>query len=359
MSALSAHGRWPMSSPQTLQVHRGVRSEQPIIVAVDFTVLGPALGGCRITTYPSWRDSVADAARLAAAMTEKAALAGLDHGGGKTVVALDPATAAEFSGPRRRDLLHDIGDVVQSFDGRYWTGPDVGSSPRDMAVIGERTPYVLCRPEGAGGSGDSSEPTAAGVIACIDAVRQHVLGRPLFETSAAVVGLGNVGLLVARHLARAGAQLVVSDIDASRRQLVEDRGAQWLDPDEALLADVDILVPAALGGVLTARTVPRLRCSAIVGPANNQLDDDSSAGLLHARGIIWAPDTVVSAGGIVAATARELRHLSVADTDALLAGIGARLASILTQARQRDVSPLHVAREHAHSRLSQYPTPTA
>lgn len=181
--------------------------------------------------------------------------------------------------------------------------------------------------------------------------------RPLFQTSAAIIGLGHVGLLVAEHLAQAGAHLVVSDIDASQRELAERWDAQWLDPDDALRADVDILVPAAVGGILTAATVERLRCRAIVGPANNQLDRDSTADLLHTRGIVWAPDTVVSAGGIVAATAREIRHFSAVDTDTLLTGIGDRLETILTDAARRGISPLRIARGHARDRLQQHQAP--
>jgi len=319
-------------------MERGSRTGQPIVIAVDSTVLGPALGGCRIRPYASWSDGVADAVRLAAAMTEKAALAGLQHGGGKTVVALDSSTAAEFTGPRRAELLHDVGDLVRTLDGEYLTCPDVGTSPEDMAVIGQRTPFVFCRPERAGGSGDSSGPTAAGVLSCIEAVRRSVLAnRPLPLTSVSIVGLGHVGLLVARILAEAGARLVVSDIDPSRREVAETLGAEWLDVDSALRADVDVLVPAAVGGILTAATAVDLRCRAIVGPANNQLDADRTADLLHVRGIVWAPDTVVSAGGIVAATAQEVRHLDAARTRSLLDGIGTRLEAILLEAAQRNV----------------------
>jgi len=285
-------------------------------------------------------------------MTEKAALADLDHGGGKTVVALDQVSAARVVDSGRRELLYDIGDVVQSLQGRYWTGPDVGSSPEDMAVISERTEYVFCRPERVGGSGDSSAPTAAGVLACIHAVRQHVLvGQPLNRTSFAIVGLGHVGQLLAENLAAAGAQLTVSDIDPSRRELAERWHAQWLEPDETLLAEVDVLVPAAVGGVFTPATVAGLRCRAIVGPANNQLDTDSTAQLLHARNITWAPDTIVSAGGIVAATAHELHHRSNTEIDRLLARIGERLADTLAEARKQDQPPLHVARRRLQTRL--------
>ncbi|HWO69047.1 MAG TPA: Glu/Leu/Phe/Val dehydrogenase dimerization domain-containing protein [Umezawaea sp.] len=338
--------------PEVVRIERGTRSGQMIIVCVDSTRLGPALGGCRIKAYPTWRDGLTDALWLSSAMTEKAALAGLAHGGGKTVVALDPATAAEFTGPRRADLLADVADVVAGFDGGYSTGPDIGSTPQDMIAIGRGTTRALCRPESAGGSGDSSGPTAAGVIASIDAVRHHVLGgRPLGSLSFSLLGLGHVGTLVGDHLAAAGARLVATDIDPSRRPVAVRWGATWTEPGDALFADVDIVVPSAVGGLLTPTTVPRLRCRAIVGAANNQLDTDSTADLLHERGIRWAPDTVVGAGGIVSAVARELDGASPEEADRRVRDIGRRLGEILTAAASHDTAPLHEARRRARDLL--------
>jgi glutamate dehydrogenase/leucine dehydrogenase len=339
--------------PESLRAERGSRTGQPIIISVDSTTLGPALGGCRIMSYASWSDGLTDALRLSSAMTEKAALAGLEHGGGKTVVALNAAAELDFTGPRRGELLADIGDLVDSFGGRYIIGPDIGSSPADMAVIGERTRHVFCRPKSAGGSGDSSGPTAAGVIASIEAVRRQVLNRrPLSEVSFSVIGLGHVGRLVGEHLAASGARLVASDIDTTRRHLAERWNAQWREPGDALRAEVDVLVPAAVGGILSPATVPGLRCHAIVGPANNQLDVDATAKLLHERGIVWAPDTVVSAGGIVAAVAQEVGHKSARESAELVRGIGDRLADILAEADREDVAPLDVARRHADRLLT-------
>ncbi|WP_229372788.1 Glu/Leu/Phe/Val dehydrogenase dimerization domain-containing protein [Umezawaea beigongshangensis] len=338
--------------PEAVRVQRGARTGQMIVVSIDSTRLGPALGGCRIRSYPTWQDGLADALRLSAAMTEKAALAGLAHGGGKTVVALDAGSAAEFTGPRRGELLADVADLVESFDGGYLTGPDVGSAPQDMIEIGRGTSRALCRPESAGGSGDSSGPTATGVIASIDAVREHVLGgRPLESLSFSLLGLGHVGALVGEHLAAAGARLVVTDVDTSRRALAERWGATWNEPDEALTADVDVVVPCAVGGFLTPETVPALRCRAIVGAANNQLDADSTADLLHARGICWAPDTVVSAGGIVSAVSREVHGASPDEADLLVRDIGRRLGEVLAAAASRDVPPLHEARRRVRELL--------
>ncbi len=332
-------------APEQVRVERGARTDQTIIIGVDSTTLGPALGGCRITTYPTWRDGLTDALRLSAAMTEKAALAGLAHGGGKTVVALAESTAAHWTGPLRADLLADVGDLIERLDGRYVTGPDIGSGPDDMAVIGRRTRHVLCRPESAGGSGDSSGPTAAGVTSCLRVVCEHVWpGRDLASLRFAVLGLGHVGTLVGAHLAAAGARLAVTDIDPARRALADRWGATWIDPHDALGADVDVLVPAAVGAVLTPAAVARLRCRAVVGPANNQLDDDATADLLHARAICWAPDTVVSAGGIVASVARELPRASPAEAARRVPAIGRRLRDIRPAAAAAGVPPQREAR---------------
>ncbi len=342
--------------PEAVRIERGTRSGQMIIVSVDSTRLGPALGGCRIKAYPTWRDGLTDALRLSAAMTQKAALAGLANGGGKTVVALDASTANNFTGVRRPELLADVGDLVESFGGKYLTGPDLGTSPEDMEVMGRSTAHVLCRPEAVGGSGDSSGPTALGVLASIEAVRQHLFPhRALRSLSFAILGLGHVGTLIGARLAARGARLTVTDTDPARRGTARSWGATWLEPAEALFAEVDIVVPAAVGGILRPETVAGLRCAAIVGAANNQLDADSTAELLHSRGICWAPDTVVSAGGIVAAVARELRHASVAVANRQVRDIGHRLGELLATAASRNTTPLYEAQRRVATLLTAAP----
>ncbi|WP_035858430.1 Glu/Leu/Phe/Val dehydrogenase family protein [Cryptosporangium arvum] len=294
-----------MFTHEELHVRAGRRTGLPIVVAIHSTALGQALGGCRLWHYDDWRDGVEDALRLSAAMTAKNALAGLANGGGKTVVPLPPGLTLDAGA--RRDLLHDVGDAVAALDGRYGTGPDVGTGADDMVVIGERTPHVFCRPVAHGGSGSSSPGTAAGVIAALRATVARLDGRAdLGGHTFAVVGLGSVGADVARRLAAAGAHLVVSDVRTEAKALADELGASWTSPEDALTAEVDVVTPAALGGVLTPDLVPRLRCRAIVGPANNQLSSPEVAGLLHERGVLWAPDYVASAGGIVHAIASEL-----------------------------------------------------
>ncbi|MEO3926782.1 Glu/Leu/Phe/Val dehydrogenase dimerization domain-containing protein [Micromonosporaceae bacterium B7E4] len=331
-------------------VRQGARSGLPIVVAVHSTRLGQAIGGCRLAPYPHWRAGLTDALRLSAAMSDKCALAGLPNGGGKAVVVLplgSPPNAAD-----RTAVLHDVGDVIAGLGGSYATGPDVGTGPDDMVTIAERTPYAFCRPVDAGGSGDSSEYTAVGVLAALHALCSERFGSDdLSLRRLAVLGLGRVGSHVLRMLADAGATLVASDIDESLRPLAESAGAAWVSPQECLTADVDVLVPAALGGLLTAGTVPALRCAAIAGPANNQLDTPATADLLHQRGILWAPDVVVSAGGVIHATAVELLHETSAQATVRVNGIADTLASILRTARTTGSTPAEAARSRARRRI--------
>ncbi|MBU2670646.1 amino acid dehydrogenase [Actinoplanes bogorensis] len=330
-----------MFSHERIIIRRGPESGLPIIVAVHSTALGQALGGCRLAVYPDWADGLADALRLSAAMTDKCALAGLPNGGGKTVVAL----SSPPDDAMRQAALHDVGTVIEDLGGIYATGPDVGTGPDDMVTIGSRTGNVFCRPTSAGGSGDSSPGTAVGTVAALRAVCAARFGSPALDgRSFAVLGLGRVGGRVARLLSEAGAKLVVADVDPARRALADEVGATWATPDEALTAAVDVVVPSALGGVLTPASVAALRCSAVAGPANNQLDTPSTADLLHARGILWAPDYVVSAGGVIAATAVELRHETPAQVAARLDGIGDTLGRIFAMAARDGGTPSTAAR---------------
>lgn len=166
-----------------------------------------------------------------------------------------------------------------------------------------------------------------------------------------VIGLGAVGAHVARLLDRAGARLVVTDVDPATRGLAEELGATWVDPDDALATEVDILVPAALGGLLTARTVPLLRCAAVAGPANNQLDEPATARLLAARGVLWAPDVVVSSGGVIHATGVELRQESEERLTERIHGIAATLRQVFHKARTHRITPALAAGQLAEQRV--------
>jgi glutamate dehydrogenase/leucine dehydrogenase len=363
---------------EQVQIQRGARSGFPIIAAIHSTALGPAVGGCRLWRYPDWRDGLTDALRLARGMTLKNAAAKLAHGGGKTVIALPLGTVLDDA--TRRDVLLDVGELVESFAGQYATGPDVGTSTEDMGVIGEVTKQVFCRPEPLGGSGDPAAYTAAGVRAAIDAVCRLLdtppdgTDTPLDGTDSTdstvrrtdstdstvrgrtvtVIGLGHVGAHLARDLARDGAQLLVTDIDERRRDFAAEIGATWCEPGAALTAEADLLVPAALGGQLTAEVVPALRCRAIVGPANNQLADDGVARLLHGRGIHWVPDYLASAGGVTYAVARELHGAGLDEARHQVLGIGAVTEELLRTADRLGTDPhqaaLHRVREQLAAR---------
>ena len=331
-------------------VTAGPRSGLPVIVAIHSTRLGQAVGGCRIWRYRDWRDGFEDALRLSAGMTRKLALTGLANGGGKTVVAVPES--ATLGAERRADALRDVGEVVTSLSGRYATGPDVGTAPADMAIIGERTDHVFCKPPELGGSGDSSPHTATGVVAALRAACSRTYGSADFGGRLfAVSGLGSVGGHIARQLAAAGASLVLSDIDTEKKDLAKELGASWADPGEILTAEADVLIPAALGGVLARDLVPRLRCAAIVGPANNQLAEPRVADLLHERGIIWVPDYVASAGGVIYALSVELQHQTHARALARVQAIEQTVTQILHASEQTGRTPDHAAQELVRHRL--------
>lgn len=320
------------------------------MVAVHSTVRGPSLGGCRLWAYDDVGAAVRDVLRLARAMTYKAAAADLPLGGGKGVIALRPGSP--LSSARRQDALRDFAETVDRLEGRYIAAEDVGTSSRDMTLIREGTRHVSGLARSRGGSGDPSPATALGVLCSIEVTCERVFGtRSLAGRRIAVQGLGHVGSRVATLLARAGAQLVVADIDPAKRELAVRLGARWTTPAQALTADVDLLAPCALGGALDVAIVPELRCAAIAGPANNQLADDGVADLLHARGILWAPDFVVNAGGIIN-IAEEFVGYDAARARNRVRAIGDTLLRVFDDAAAMDTTPLTAAMELARRRLT-------
>ena len=322
------------------------------MVAIHSTARGPSLGGCRMWTYDDVRAATLDVLRLSRAMTYKAACADLPLGGGKGVIALPPGM--RLTGARRRDALLDFGEVVETLGGRYLTAEDVGIGSRDMPVVAESTRFVTGLATARGGSGDPSPFTAIGVVASIETVCERLFGTPSLEgRTVALLGLGHVGSRVATLCARAGASLVVTDVDPRKRALAERLGARWATPARALAAKVDVLSPCALGAILSEATIPRLRCRAIAGAANNQLAEERDAELLASRGILWAPDFVVNAGGIVN-IAVELRPESYDAGVARRAcrAIGATLAHVLDDADTRGIIPLAAASALAQRRLA-------
>ena len=333
---------------EELVVRRGRRSGLYMAVAVHSTALGPALGGVRIWHYPEPIDGIRDSLRLARGMTYKAAVAGLDLGGGKGVICAPPTPPSEAE---RRGLLLDFGELVESLDGRYTTAEDVGVTPGDIAVIAERTTHVTGLEADRGGSGDPSPFTALGIEAAMRACARARFGsRDLAGLRVAIAGIGHVGAALARRLADAGAQLVVSDVDGGKRAIAEALGARWIEPEHELLVDCDILAPCALGGAIDDSVVALLRCEVVCGCANNQLADDRLARELERRGILYAPDYVVNAGGLIHVY-REIRGYSEEEAVELVLEIEATLDRVLARAAERSITPLAASQQLAEARL--------
>jgi leucine dehydrogenase len=330
------------------------------MVAVHSTARGPSLGGCRMWTYADSRAALRDVLRLSRAMTFKAAVAGLPLGGGKGVIVLPPGHAAP-AGDARRDVLLDFGETVEALGGAYVTAEDVGTSDRDMAVIAEVTANVAGLSVQTGGSGDPSPWTALGVQCAMEVACERAFGTASLEgRSVSVVGLGRVGGKLARLVAEAGASLVVSDVDESRRELAEELGARWTDPSSALLADVDVVAPCALGAVLDDETVPALRCKVIAGAANNQLAADAIAVQLAERGITWAPDFVANAGGIINISVElEGNGYDAERAEALVRRVGDTTREVFEHAEAGGATPLAAAMEIARRRLAEAGAPRA
>jgi leucine dehydrogenase len=282
-----------------LVIRRGRRSGVYTIVAVHSTRLGPALGGCRMWRYASPADAARDALRLARAMTFKAAAAQVPLGGGKGVICAEPG--APPSGAHRREMLLDFADTVNALDGSYITAEDVGTSTADMLEIRKGSEHVAGLPESHGGSGDPSPLTALGVESAMRACCAHRFGSGDLEGRVvSVVGVGRVGTELARRLAAAGARLFLADVDERKRALADELpGATWCDPNVALQAEADVLAPCALGGVVNESNVGLLRCHIVCGSANNQLAHEGLAEDLQANGILYAPDFVANAGGLI------------------------------------------------------------
>ncbi|GAA0379448.1 Glu/Leu/Phe/Val family dehydrogenase [Bacillus horti] len=270
------------------------------IIAIHNTTLGPALGGCRMRPYASEEEALEDVLRLSRGMTYKCAAADVDFGGGKAVIIGDPHK------DKSPELFRALGQFVQSLGGRYYTGCDMGTLPEDFVHAAKETQYIVGAPEEYGGSGDSSIPTAHGVIMGLRAVSQflwdttHLAGKTF-----SIQGLGKVGFKVAETLLAEGANLFVTDI--YENSIIElQKKAETLpgevtrvDGKEIFQIEADALVPCAIGGIINDISLSDLKVKAICGAANNQLSKDYLGGILQQRGILYAPDYIVNAGGLI------------------------------------------------------------
>ena len=336
---------------EELVIRRGRRSGAYTVVAVHSTVRGPALGGCRMWRYASSADGARDALRLSRAMTFKAAVTELPLGGGKGVICADPGRPP--SGRRRQEMLLDFADSVNALEGRYVTAEDVGTSVADMAVIARGTRHVTGLSRANGGSGDPSPYTALGVESAIRACCERRFGSPeLKGRTVAVVGVGRVGSRLAKRLARAGARLLVADIDESKRALATSLPrTRWTDPTTALQADVDVLAPCALGGAVDEVTVGRLRCQVLCGAANNQLAHDGLAEDLRAHGVLYGPDFVANAGGLIN-IAVELEGYDPGRARRRVLKIGQTMRQVFERADADATTPVEAAYALARARLA-------
>lgn len=339
----------PDFSHERVVVATGDRSGLTITVALHSSVLGPALGGCRVWQYGHWSEATADALRLAAAMTRKNSVAGIDAGGGKSVIMVPRGEMLE--GERRRAALLDLGDIVEMLGGAYRTAEDVGTTEHDMVVVRERTEHVVGLPAESGGAGEPAVGTALGVFSSIGPTLREAFGDDSIAGRHFVIsGLGQVGSRVARMIAEAGGILSLTDIAPAKRQLADELGAAWIAPEDALTTPADVLVPAGLGGILTRETIPALAVKAVVGPANNPLGDASDADLLAARGIVYAPDFVVNAGGVIHLESVG-QGLEADEVDRRLIGIGDTVGRVFATARERNITPLAAAEALAWERI--------
>ncbi|WCM54980.1 Glu/Leu/Phe/Val dehydrogenase family protein [Microbacterium sp. EF45047] len=341
----------PDFTHERVEVITGSRSGLFIAVALHSSVLGSALGGARLWTYPHWSDALGDALRLSAAMTLKNAAAGLDAGGGKSVIGLPEGTVLDAD--RRRAAFLDLGDAVELLGGLYRTAEDVGSTTEDMLVVSERTAHVVGLPSTVGGSGEPAGPTSLGVYSSMQAVFERIAGSASpAGRRVTISGLGQVGGRLAKRLADEGAVLTVTDVNPAKKELAAAIGATWVEPGAEHLVPADVFVPAGIGGVLTDEVIDALDVKAVCGPANNPLADHSGADRLAARGILYAPDFVVNAGGVIYLDL-EAKHLgSTEEIMARVAGIGDTVRRILDDAETRGITPLAAAEELAAARLN-------
>jgi leucine dehydrogenase len=322
------------------------------MVAVHSTVRGPALGGCRMWRYDDSRAALRDVLRLSRAMTFKSAVAGLPLGGGKGVIML-PLGAPAPRARARGNVLRDFGDTVDVLAGHYVTAEDVGTSSKDMGVIAQRTPHVTGLSRRRGGSGDPSPYTALGVQAAIAASCERAFGSPRLRGRAICVsGLGHVGMQLAKGLLRAGATVLATDIDPAKRAPLKAAGGRWISTTRALSQAADVFAPCALGGVLTHETIAELQAPVVAGAANNQLADDAVGELLARRGVLWAPDFVANAGGIInIAVELEGDGYDPARARERVRGIADTLRRIYDDAERTGATPLAAAMELARLRL--------
>lgn len=319
------------------------------IIAIHSTALGPALGGTRMYPYASEAEALTDVLRLSKGMSYKAAAAGLDLGGGKAVIIGDPAT------DKSEGLLRAYGRVIESLNGRYVTACDVGTYSVDMGVIGRETRWATGALEVEGGSGDSGVMTALGTYVGIKACAEHVFGTAdMSGRHVAIQGVGKVGRRLAEHLAAEGCKLTIADVnDVATGDLADRLGADVVAVDDIHAVDADVFSPNALGAVINDVTVPQLQCRIVAGAANNQLAEERHGVALAEADVLYAPDYVINAGGVIQ-VGDELHPdgYSVDRVTARVERIGERLAMVFAKAARDGLPTAEAADRLAEERMA-------
>ncbi|MEZ4743114.1 MAG: Glu/Leu/Phe/Val dehydrogenase [Bdellovibrionota bacterium] len=319
------------------------------IIAIHDTTLGPALGGCRFWNYKSEEDAIFDVMRLSRGMTYKAAVAGLDLGGGKSVIIGDPAKL------KSEDFFRAFGRFINNLNGRYITAEDVNIKVEDMNIVAKETSYVTGISSRPGGSGDPSPITALGVFAGIKACVKHKLGKNSVDgLTIAVQGVGSVGHHLCQYLSKEGAKLIVADINNEAVKAISlECNAQVVSVDEIVSENADVFSPCALGGILNDASIAKIKAPIIAGAANNQLlDEDRHDQMLVEKGILYAPDYVINAGGLIN-VAHELKgyNADAAKKEAL--GIYDTMLKIFNEAEKKKIPTHKASNSIAEARLKE------
>lgn len=316
---------------------RDAASGLEAILVIDDVTLGPAAGGVRTRAYPGAYEALAECAALAEAMTIKCALAGLDAGGGKCVV-------LEHEGLDRARAFRVLGERIAELGGLFRTAGDLGTTAADLVAIAERCPWVHTDEDALAGA------VARGLLRCVEACAS-LRGAAVAELRVAVQGAGAIGAAVARALAGAGAVVTIADVDAARaRAVAEATGAAQADPATILTADVDVVAPCALGGVIDAPVAQAIRAWAVCGAANNQLASPDAEDALIGRGVLVVPDVVASAGAVIEGIGRTVMDL--ADRGPLIDALGDTARRILEEARASGARPTAIAETIARARIA-------
>ena len=318
------------------------------IIAIHSTALGPALGGTRFFPYASEKEALEDVLRLSGAMSLKAAAAGLDLGGGKAVIIGDSRKS------KSERLWRAYGRVVDSLQGRYITAEDVGTDAYDMELIRRETRWVVGVPVEEGGSGDPSPATARGLMAATRAVFKFLDTGDFSGRQMVVLGVGKVGSDLVRRFIEVGGKVTIADVYPPAIEKVTKRfpEVQVVACEDVYDVKCDVFAPCSLGGVLTEEIIPRLRCSAIVGSANNQLATDEDADRIADRDILYAPDFVVNAGGLINVS-EELRGYTVDRAAAHIDKVYDNTLRVLESSRERQVTPNRAAVDLANQRIEE------